>query len=158
MRKAIGEDECPRHERQSGGSILDPYKDYVKQRLDKYDLTATRILREIEERGYPGSYTILKDYVRQVKGAKPKPAFVRFETAPGEQAQMDWSDFGWVEFDGQRRKLWCFAMVLGYSRTLYIEFSHSQNLISLGQAHINAFRYFGGVTDTVPRVREDRSV
>ena len=56
---------------------------------------------------------------------------------------------GWFEFDGQKRKLWCFAMVLGYSRALYIEFSHSQNLVSLGKAHINAFRYFGGVTDTV---------
>ena len=146
---AIDSDGCPKQERQSRGSILDTYKDYVNQRLDKYDLTATRILREIKEQGYPGSYSILKDYVRQVKGAKPKPAFVRFETSPGEQAQMDWSDFGWVEFDGQRRRLWCFAMVLGYSRTLYIEFSHSQNLVSLGKAHINAFRYFGGVTDTV---------
>ncbi|MHA2313569.1 MAG: IS21 family transposase [Candidatus Thorarchaeota archaeon] len=147
--RAVNTEEHPERKEQSQGSILDPYKEYVNQRLDKYDLTATRILREIQEQGYPGSYTILKDYVRQVKGAKPQPAFVRFETSPGEQAQMDWSDFGWVEFDGQRRRLWCFAMVLGYSRTLYIEFSHSQNLVSLGKAHINAFRYFGGVTDTV---------
>ena len=147
--RAINAEEHPKRKEQSQGSILDPYKEYINQRLEKYDLTATRILRETRERGYPGSYTILRNYVRQVKGAKPQPAFVRFETSPGEQAQMDWSDFGWVEFDGQRRKLWCFAMVLGYSRTLYIEFSHSQNLISLGKAHINAFRYFGGVTDTV---------
>lgn len=146
---AIDSDGCPKHERQSVGSVLDPYKDYIKQRLGKYDLTATRIQREITEQGYPGSYTILRQYVQQLKGAKPKPAFVRFETEPGEQAQMDWSDFGWIEFDGQKRRLWCFAMVLGYSRTLYIEFSHSQNLVSLGKAHINAFRYFGGVTDTV---------
>jgi transposase len=149
VRKAISEDERPKGKRQSKGSILDPYKEYIKQRLEKYDLTATRIQREITEQGYPGSYTILRQYVQQLKKAKPKPAFVRFETGPGEQAQMDWSDFGWVEFDGQKRRLWCFAMVLGYSRTLYIEFSHSQNLISLGKAHINAFRYFGGVTDTV---------
>ncbi|MHA2201855.1 MAG: IS21 family transposase [Candidatus Thorarchaeota archaeon] len=149
IRKAISEDERPSGKRQSRDSILDPYKEYINQRLEKYDLTATRILREIQERGYPGSYTVVKRFVREVKGAKPKPAFVRFETSPGEQAQMDWSDFGWVEFDGQRRKLWCFAMVLGYSRTLYLEFSHSQNLVSLGKAHINAFRYFGGVTDTV---------
>ena len=87
--------------------------------------------------------------MQQVKGAKPRPAFVRFETQPGEQAQVDWSDFGWVEFDGKRMKIWCFSMVLGYSRTLYIEFFHSQNLVSLGQAHKNAFRYFGGVTDTI---------
>lgn len=149
VRKAISEDERPDGERQSRGSILDPYKDYIKQRLGKYDLTATRILREIKDQGYPGSYTILRQYVQQLKGVKPKPAFVRFETEPGEQAQMDWSDFGWVEFDGKRMKIWCFAMVLGYSKTLYIEFAHSQNLICLGQVHKNAFRYFGGVTDTI---------
>jgi len=147
--KAINEDKPPQQERQSRNSILDPYKDYVKQRIDKYDLTSTRVLREIKERGYPGSYTILKDYIRELKGAKPKPAFVRFETPPGEQAQMDWSDFGYIEFDGKRTKLSCFSMVLGYSRMLYIQFTCSQNLVSLGQAHINAFRYFGGITDTI---------
>lgn len=83
-----------------------------------------------------GSYTILRDYIRQIKGAKPKPAFVRFETQPGEQAQVDWSDFGYMEFDGKRTKLWCFSMVLGYSRTLYIEFTYSQNLVSLGHLQI----------------------
>lgn len=147
--KDINEGAHHEHKRQPIGSILDPHKDYIKQRLDKYDLTATRILREIKERGYPGSYTILRDYIRQLKGAKPKPAFVRFETEPGEQAQVDWSDFGWMESGGKRMKLWCFSMVLGYSRTLYIEFTHSQNLVSLGKAHINAFRYFGGITDTI---------
>ncbi len=59
VRTAIDSDGCPKHERQSVGSILDPYKDYIKQRLEKYDLTATRIQREITEQGYPVSYTIL---------------------------------------------------------------------------------------------------
>lgn len=147
--KTINDEESPKYERQSKGSILDPYKDHIKQRIDKYDLTATRMLREIKERGYSGSYTILRDYIRELKGIKPKPAFVRFETPPGEQAQVDWSDFGYLEIDGKRTKLWCFSMVLGYSRMLYIEFAHSQNLVSLGQAHINAFKYFGGITDNI---------
>jgi len=147
--KAISEDKPPQHERHSRDSILDPYKDYIKQRLDKYDLTATRILRDIREQGYPGSYTILRNFVKQVKGDKPKPAFVRFETPPGEQAQVDWSDFGYVEFDGKRTKLWCFSMILGYSRILYIQFFPFQNLVSLCQGHIEAFRYFGGITDTI---------
>ena len=149
VEKAIKEDNPPRQKRCSRDSILDPYKDYIKQRLDKYDLTATRILREVKERGYPGSYTILKDFVKQIKGDKPRPAFVRFETPPGEQAQVDWSDFGYMELDGKRTKLSCFSMVLGYSRMLYIQFTCSQNLVSLGQSHINAFRYFGGITDTI---------
>lgn len=86
--KAINEDEPPQHKRHSRDSILDPYKDYINQRLDKYDLTATRILRDIKEQGYSmtslstGSYTILRNFVKQVKGDKPKPAFVRFETPP----------------------------------------------------------------------------
>jgi transposase len=147
--KALNEDESPKLKRDPRNSILDPYKDYIRQRIDKYDLTGTRILREIKEHGYTGSYTIVKDFIRQVKGAKPKPAFVRFETPPGEQAQVDWSEFGWLEYNGKRTKLWCFSMVLGYSRTLYVQFAHSQNLVSLGQAHINAFKYFGGVTDTI---------
>lgn len=147
--KAIKDDERPAYKRQFRGSMLDPYKEYIKQRLGKYDLTATRILREIRDQGYPGSYTILKDYVYQIKGAKPKPAFVRFETTPGQQAQMDWSEFGFLETGKGKMKLWCFSMILGYSRVLYIEFAHSQNLSALGQAHINAFRYFGGVTNTI---------
>jgi transposase len=147
--RAINSEEHPERKRESRSSILDPYKDYIRQRLDKYDLTGTRILREIQDRGYLGSYTIVKDFVREVKGAKPKPAFVRYETEPGEQAQVDWSNFGWMESYGKRMRLWCFSMVLGYSRTLYVQFTHSQNLVVLGQAHMNAFRYFGGVTDTI---------
>lgn len=149
VRKAIDADESPKGKRQSMGFILDPYKDYIKQRLDRYDLTATRLLREVQERGFTGSYTVVKRFVREVKGAKPKPAFVRFETDPGEQAQVDWSNFGWMECNGKRMRLWCFSMVLGYSRTLYVEFTHTQNLVALGQAHINAFRYLGGVTDSI---------
>lgn len=147
--RAINLEEHPEHKRQPRSSILDPYKEYIRQRLDKYDLTGTRILREIQERGYPGSYTMVKEFVRDVKGAKPKPAFVRYETEPGEQAQVDWSNFGWLESYGKRMRLWCFSMVLGYSRMLYVQFTHSQNLVVLGQAHISAFRYFGGVTDTI---------
>ncbi len=80
--RAINTEEHPKRKEQSQGSILDPYKEYINQRLEKYDLTATRIQREITEQGYSGSYTILRQYVQQLKGAKPKPAFVRFETDP----------------------------------------------------------------------------
>ena len=67
VRKAISEDEHPSGKRQPRSSILDPYKEYINQRLEKYDLTATRILREIQERGYPGSYTVVKRFVRELK-------------------------------------------------------------------------------------------
>ena len=47
VRKAISEEEHPKGKRKSRGSILDPYKEYINRRLEKYDLTGTRILREI---------------------------------------------------------------------------------------------------------------
>ena len=87
--------------------------------------------------------------MNQLKGQKPKQAFVRFETEPGEQAQVDWSDFGSLEIGDKVIKLWCFSMVLGFSRMLYIEFMPSQNFAHLGQAHIDAFEFFGGVTDMI---------
>jgi transposase len=44
---------------------LDGYKDYINQRLTNYPLTATRIYHEIQEMGFTGKYTIVKDYVRE---------------------------------------------------------------------------------------------
>ncbi|MCG0278411.1 MAG: transposase [Thermanaeromonas sp.] len=37
---------------------------------------------------------------------------------------MDWSPAGKPEWGGKKVKLWCFSMVLGYSRAMYIEFTH----------------------------------
>lgn len=135
--------------RQPRGSKLDPYKPYIHQRLEKYDLTAQKLFQEIQDKGYDGSYDLVKLYVTTLKKARPKPAFVRFETAPGEQAQVDWGRFGWCLHHGYRCPLWCFVMTLCYSRLLYLEFTGSQDLATLLQCHINAFRFFGGVTATI---------
>ena len=56
--RAINLDEHPERKQQSRSSILDPYKDYIRQRLDRYDLTGTRILREIQDTlAAPGKFT-----------------------------------------------------------------------------------------------------
>jgi transposase len=46
-------------------SKLDAYKEYIIQRLNSDPLTASRIYREIQARGFSGKYTIVKDFVRQ---------------------------------------------------------------------------------------------
>lgn len=129
--------------------ILDPFKPYIDERLSRYDLPATRLFREIQARGYTGSYETVKRYVAKVRERRPKPAYVRFETEPGEQAQVDWACFGKVLLGGRWVRLWCFCMVLGYSRAMYVEFTCSQDLATFIRAHINAFRYFGGTTATI---------
>ena len=42
--------------------------------------------------GYTGSYTIIKDFIRNLNTEKQKQAVIRFETNPGFQAQVDWKE------------------------------------------------------------------
>jgi len=123
VRKYIqAEGKLPPSTRKPRGSILDPFKRHIQERLERHSLSAVRILEEIREMGYPGSYTIVKDFVRQTKRATRVPAEYRYETGPGIQAQVDWGEVGYIDVDGKPRKLSCFAMVLGYSRTRYAEY------------------------------------
>lgn len=137
--------ELPPPTRTPRASILDPFKPHIQQRLAKYDLTAMKLFAEIGAGGYAGSYPLVQRYVRQIRPPKVQPAFVRFETAPGQQAQMDWSPFGRINHLGQSRQLSCFALVLGYSRVLYGEFTVSEDWPTLVRCHLNAFRYVGGI-------------
>ena len=90
VRKYINTQEIQNHSnRKPRGSILDPYKDYFRNRLVDFPLSSIRILEEIQEQGYPGSYTIVKEFVRTIKLLQRLPAEYRFETAPGIQSQVD---------------------------------------------------------------------
>jgi len=127
-------------------SKLEPYKDHIRSRLQKYDLSAVRILEEIQERGYDGRYSIVKDFVREVKKSKAIIAEYRFETEPGVQAQVDWAEMGTMMIDGVERKIYCFTMILGYSRMRYVEFTLDTKTETFVLCHIHAFIYYGGIT------------
>jgi len=47
------------------------------------------LLRELRRMGYTGGRTILKDFMKPLRPPRPTPATMRFETGPGEQAQVD---------------------------------------------------------------------
>lgn len=125
---------------------LEPYKAYIAERLKEYPaLTAAKLLLEISRQGYGGSYTILKEYLRENRPGRHREVFLRLETLPGEFAQVDWAHTGNVIVGNARRALSCFVMVLSYSRMMYIEFTLSQRVEDFIAAHVNAFRYFGGI-------------
>lgn len=128
---------------------LEPYKDYIKTRLEKYNLSAVRILEEIQRQGYNGKISVLREHMAGLRHDKTYHAVLRFETVPGQQAQMDWGEFGTIEVDGETRKLHGFIAVLGYSRVRYLEFTTSMDTYTLIRCHINAFRFFGGVTKEI---------
>jgi transposase len=126
-------------------SQLDPYKDYVRVRLADGVDNCMVLLRELQARGYPGGYSILKDYVQPFRQRLAVVPTQRFETAPGEQAQVDWGQFRYVPLDGPPRLIWGFALVLSWSRALYVEFVRRADVATFIQCHLNAFEYLGGV-------------
>ena len=83
-----------------GPYLLDPYKDYIKGRLEHFPLTATKLYEEIQALGYEGKYTQVKEFVRPMKLDRAIAAELRYETTAGEQAQVDWFHFGPIVVDG----------------------------------------------------------
>jgi transposase len=136
---------------ESKPSKLDPYKPQIAVWLEEAPYSAARIWEKIQEQGFQGGYTTVKHYVRGKKEQLNEQATVRFETMPGLQAQVDWAFFEnyRVRENGEDKKLYCFLMILGYSRMRYIEFVTDMSTDTLIRCHINAFRYMGGYPEEI---------
>lgn len=121
------------------------FKKFLDDQI-KYGVTnARKLFIEIKQQGYPGSYSLVNNYVRSFSkntNSNYKPS-IHFETKPGEQAQIDWGHFGKIEINGRLEKLYCFVYILGFSRAIYIEFVVKQNLQTLEDCHIHAFESLG---------------
>lgn len=146
IRRALASDSPPsRAPAPPKHAKLDPYRPYLQDRLKQYpELSGAKLLIEIRRLGYTGGYTQLKDHLASLR-PKPPQAFLRIETLPGEQAQVDWANCGTIRIGSALRKLSCFVMVLSYSRMLYLEFTLSQCIEDFLAAHLNAFKFFQGL-------------
>jgi transposase len=120
---------------------LDRYQPLIRERLATYPaLSAVRLLEECRAAGYAGGYSQLKAYVARIR---PRPApepVVRFETAPGHQAQFDFAE---VRLPWGKR--FALLVVLGYSRLLFVEFVARQTALTVMLGLERAFADFGGV-------------
>ncbi len=144
VRRYLRDPEAARYRaRPPRPSKLAPFEGYIADRIASAAperLEATVLLRELRERGYAGGYSILKEHLARLRPpAVPEPV-VRFETAPGEQMQVDWA----VIRRGADR-LSVFVATLGWSRAAYVEFVPDERLETLLACHEHAFLAFGGV-------------
>jgi len=143
--KYLGDQQEPK-ERAQRPSKLDPFKPYILKRVLEDSVTnCVVLLDEIREMGYTGGDTILRDFVQPYRESPGKQAPIRFETAPGEQGQVDWIHLGRHNIEGKTRQLYGFLLTLSFSRMRYLEITTSMDLKTLLRAHMNAFRYLGGI-------------
>jgi len=125
--------------------VLEPYLSFVDETLARHPrLVATRIQDMLLLRGYEGSVRTLRRYVREARPVPKHDAFLRVETLPGEQAQVDWAHVGSITVDGGKRALWAFVMVLAHSRAMWAELVLDMGVDSLRRSLVRASAFFGG--------------
>ena len=88
--------------RPSRGSKVDAYTEYVDRRVSEGLENCVVLHRELKALGYDGGYSILKSYVSPRRRRRQPDATMRFETAPGEQAQVDWGSLAYLDQDGKQ--------------------------------------------------------
>lgn len=129
-------------------SKLDVFKGIVVALLQRHPYTAQQVFQQLKTQGYAGGYSILKEFVRQVR-PPARPAYLVLQFAPGDCAQVDWGSFGSIAVGSTRRRLSFFVMVLCYSRLLYVEFTLSQSMEQFLSCHRHALEFFGAVPSRV---------
>src|SRR5438093_1637771 len=136
--------------RRARGRQLDAWREFLQARAPEVGFNAVVLTRELAERGYPGGYSALAKYIaawRKAWRGDDLPT-VRFETGPGEQAQVDWGST--ALFLGEARvRVHLFTMVLGFSRRIFAKGYLSEGLDPLLDGHAAAFAHFGGRTRSI---------
>lgn len=126
---------------------LDGLEEWLAERLRQHhgnaDVVRQELLRE------HGISVCLRTVERAVAGLRrelraEQVATVRFETAPGEQLQIDFGE-ATVVIAGEPTKAHLFVATLGYSRRPYVAvFTHQRQAAWISGIE-GAFRHFGGL-------------
>src|ERR1700747_2565979 len=122
---------------------IDAILEEDKSRPRRQRHTAKRIFERLrEEYGYAGGYTIVKDYVRQMKiGAREM--FVPLSHAPGE-AQADFGE-ALVVVAGVEYEAHYLAFDLPHSDDCFVAAFPAETTEAFLEGHVRAFAYLGGV-------------
>ena len=121
-------------------SILRPYDRLIDQWYQEYPfLKASQVYERLKSYGFQGGYTTVSVWTQKYR-QKKRPAYHELTFLPGEEAQVDWVEerLPWGTAYG-------FAMILAYSRYLYVRFYPRQSLEFFLEGHLEAYREMGGV-------------
>jgi transposase len=150
IERELGRPRTPR------ASKLDEYAQDIEAWLSQYeDLTAVRLHEKLAQKGFTGGYTIVREQLKELRAARqPKAeAFEVVETAPGQQAQFDWSPY---DLEGDLKvQLW--SCTLSWSRGRSFRGEENTQQTTILNCLKESFEDFGGVphqgvTDSMPGV------
>jgi transposase len=142
-------EEPPAYERDSGTSLLDPFKGAVLEMLRADAATPATVIRQHLQRcGYAGGITILKDYLAEVRPQfKPVHDYQRTSYSPGELLQADWWDTG-VDVPvgkGVYRRAHGLVTTLPFSAAHAVVYTHARTAADAVPALFGCLSRLGGV-------------
>ena len=141
----------PQPDRSPSASACEPHREIIEAELAK-GRNAMAIWQDlVDGHGFAGRYASVKRFVRKLCGSSAPEARVVIETAPGEEAQVDYGTGPMVRDpqSGKYRRTRLFVLTLGHSRksVRLLVFRSSSRVWA--ELHEKAFRRLGGVTRVV---------
>jgi transposase len=105
----------------------------------------------VDARGFTGGYQSVKRFVRKLLGSPSKEACAVIETAPGEEAQVDYGTGPMARdpVSGKYRRMRLFVLTLGYCRKSIRLLVFQSSTQTWAELHEKAFRRLGGCTRVV---------
>lgn len=144
VERIISHAGMPKVERAKRRSIIDPYLPFIHETLEQHPkLSAARLYQMAQSRGYTGGPSHFRQWIAQLRPRPVPEAFLRVQTLPGDQAQVDWGHFGHLQIGRAKRPLMAFVMVLSDSRAVFLRFFHNARMASFLQGHVDAFAALG---------------
>ncbi|NIQ92467.1 MAG: IS21 family transposase [Deltaproteobacteria bacterium] len=132
---------------------IGPYLERIAQIIEedkalpkKQRHTAKRIYERIQEMGYEGRYTQVREAVRELRRVKQE-VFMPLIHRPGE-AQVDFG-YALAKVCGVLRKVGFFVMVLPYSDAFFVMAFERECTESYWEGHVRGFEFFGGVPNRI---------
>jgi transposase len=127
---------------------IEPFEQFIRDSIIHKRLRGSRVLSDIRSKGYKGSQSALYRYInKHLKSSTPgQRVYQRYETAPGEQMQYDWSDYTIMVGDNLV-KVHVHSTILGYSRYRVYSASLNVNQSDVFEALEESFWEFGGVCE-----------
>jgi transposase len=136
----------PRPTRSPQASACEPYRELIEEALGK-GRNAVAIYQDlVSDHGFAARYASVQRYVRKLRGAHAPDARAVIQTAPGEEAQVDYGSGPMVRHPqtGKYRRTRLFVLTLGCSRKAVRLLTFQSSSRIWAELHEEAFRRLGG--------------
>jgi transposase len=127
-------------------SLLDDYKQTIRDMVDEKKITALDIYDAIQINGYSGGYETVAKFLNRYKKEKTEEVTRQFREKPGIKARVILSySVTITNRSGKSYKVRIFLMVLGYSGKAYIKLTQVLNVKTLLKFLADAFEFYNSI-------------